>query len=294
MPEGISLAFHGAARVVTGSKHLLQVGSTRVLLDAGMFQGPKRLRELNWQEPPFAPRSLDHVLVTHSHIDHIGYLPRLARLGLRAPVHCTPAAYELAELMLLDAAHIQEEDARYANKKGYSRHDPALPLYDTKDARRALRLRKKQRYNQWLRLDRKGRLRARFLNAGHILGSSFIELSVPLGEREIRIVYSGDLGRFEMPLHLDPRGLRRSYRLEDIVLVATIHDNHIGGRGLALADGRARPGLGDADIASHLRPRGPSDKEKRRHGERDGDGDLDQTPPAQAKHTILGTNCSHR
>lgn len=203
----VRLAFHGAAGTVTGSKHLLSVDDIRVLLDTGMFQGAKRLRLLNWQDPPFDVRRIDHVLVTHSHIDHIGYLPRLAKLGLRAPVHCTPPAYALAELMLLDAAKIQEQDARYANKKGFTKHKPALPLYTTRDARRALTLRKRRPYDQWLTLDRTRKVRVRFRNAGHILGSSFLEIGIDTGGQELRVVYSGDLGRFEMPLHPDPQGL---------------------------------------------------------------------------------------
>ena len=147
------------------------------------------------------------MIVSHSHIDHIGYLPRLAKLGLKAPVHCTRPVHQLAELMLLDSARIQEEDAAYANKKGYSRHKKALPLYTTSDAKRALRLRKKQRMNQWFTLNTGGTFRARFLNAGHILGSAFIQLSIRRPQGEIKVVYSGDLGRFEVPLHLDPKPL---------------------------------------------------------------------------------------
>lgn len=200
----MNLAFHGGAGTVTGSKYLLTVGSTRILVDAGLFQGRKDLRLLNWAGPSFDVRAIDHVLVTHTHIDHIGYLPRLAKLGLRAPVHLTPAADALAELMLLDAAKIQEQDARYANNAGFSKHSPALPLYTTRDAQRALGLRSRQPYDRWFGLAPRGVIRARFLNAGHLLGSAFIELRVSVGEREVGIVYSGDVGRFEMPLHPDP------------------------------------------------------------------------------------------
>lgn len=203
----VQLSFHGAARTVTGSKHLLRCGRTRVLLDAGLFQGRKELRRRNWFETAFQPSEIDHVLLSHTHIDHVGFLPRLVKQGMRAPVHCTPAAFELAELMLLDSAKIQEEDARHANKHRYSRHDPALPLYDTEDAMAALALREKQRYNTWIQLDEREGLRARFLGAGHILGSAFIELRFMLNGVERSLVYSGDVGRFDVPLHLDPRGL---------------------------------------------------------------------------------------
>lgn len=221
MSERVTLAFHGAAGTVTGSKHLLTVGETCVLLDAGMFQGQKELRLLNWEDPAFDVRSIAHVLLTHTHIDHIGYLPRLAKLGLRAPVHCTPAAYALAELMLLDAAKIQEQDARYANKKGFSKHRPALPLYTTGDARKALSLLQRRRYDEWMSVDHRGRIRARFLNAGHILGSSFVEVRVNVGGREIRLVYSGDIGRFEMPLHPDPENLTPC----DVLIIESTYGN---------------------------------------------------------------------
>jgi metallo-beta-lactamase family protein len=218
---GVTLTFHGAAGTVTGSKHLLTVGGARILLDAGLFQGRKELRLANWADPPFDPRSIDHVLVSHTHIDHIGFLPRLAKLGLEAPVHLTPAAYELAKLMLLDAAKIQEQDARYANKKGFSKHHPALPLYTSRDAERALALRSRQPYGQWFGLASRGAVRARFINAGHILGSACIELCLDVGGREIGIVYSGDLGRYGVPLHVDPEPLPAC----DILIVESTYGN---------------------------------------------------------------------
>src|SRR5437667_10513145 len=112
------LGFHGAAGTVTGSRHLLVVDGVQVLVDAGMFQGPKELRELNWRKPSFDPRSVGELLLTHTHIDHAGYLPRLVRDGYAGLVRCTLATQELAGLLLLDAAKIQEEDAAYANKRG--------------------------------------------------------------------------------------------------------------------------------------------------------------------------------
>ena len=207
MSDSLRLSFHGAAGTVTGSRHLVHAGKTRVLLDAGLFQGLKKLRLKNWQHPGFEPAMIHHMLLSHTHIDHVGYLPRLVKMGLDAPVHCTPAAYELAELMLMDSAKIQQEDARHANRKGYSKHHPAQPLYTVDDVRQTLDLRQVQRYNQWFELEPETGLRARFLNSGHILGSAFIELRVTLAGQETRIVFSGDIGRHEMPLHLDPRPL---------------------------------------------------------------------------------------
>ena len=202
---GLRLSFHGAAGTVTGSKHLVDADDTKILLDAGLFQGLKELRKLNWKGPAFNPRRIDQVLITHSHIDHVGYLPRLVRNGLRAPVHCTAAAHDLIEIMLLDSAKIQEEDARHANRRGYSKHRPARPLYTTRDARRTLDLRRKHSFRRWIQLA--DGIRARFLNSGHLLGAGFVELRVRRGSRERTIVYSGDIGRFDVPLHVDPKPL---------------------------------------------------------------------------------------
>jgi metallo-beta-lactamase family protein len=207
LPQGLNLSFHGAAGTVTGSKHLLRLDHQQILLDAGMFQGKKELRLRNWEAPGFDPAAIDKVLLSHTHIDHIGYLPRLVKEGLTAPVYMTPAAFDLAELMLLDAAKIQEEDARYAARKGFSKHKEPKPLFDTDDARAALDLRQAVEYEEWLPLDRDGRARARFLNSGHLLGAAFIEVRIEDGPREITLVYSGDVGRFEVPLHLDPEPL---------------------------------------------------------------------------------------
>lgn len=201
----IKLSFHGGAGTVTGSRHLLTVGDTRILIDAGMFQGLKKLRLRNWERPGFDPASIDHLLLTHAHIDHSGYLPRLVKTGYKGPVHCTPATVDLAELLLRDSAKIQEEDARYANKKGHTKHKPAKPLYDGEDVNRTLKLLKGHDYDTWVQLG--PHTRARFLNAGHILGSSLIEVRVTDGSEERRIVFSGDLGRYDMPLHPDPTPL---------------------------------------------------------------------------------------
>ena len=165
----MKLTFHGGAGTVTGSRYLMDIGGKSVLVDAGLFQGLKQLRQRNWKNPGFDPKGLDALLLTHTHIDHAGYLPRLVKEGFRGPVYCTPATRELAGLLLLDSAKIQEEDARWANKKGFSRHKPALPLYETKDAKRALDLMQEVDYEDWIEL---GPMRARFRNAGHILGSA--------------------------------------------------------------------------------------------------------------------------
>lgn len=201
---GVTLSFHGGAGTVTGSRHLLSIDQRHVLVDAGLFQGLKKLRLLNWQEPEFDPASVEHLLLTHAHIDHSGYIPRLVRSGFSGPIHCTPATLDLARLLLLDSAKIQEEDARYANKKGFSKHRPALPLYTSEDAEAAIERMQSIPYGEWLDLGEG--IRARFLNAGHILGAAMIEVRIPSRGKEpaSTVVFSGDIGRYGVPLHSDP------------------------------------------------------------------------------------------
>jgi len=133
-----TLTFLGAAGTVTGSKHLLDLGDHRVLFDCGLFQGLKELRDRNWAMIPIDPARIDAVVLTHAHLDHCGYLPRLVANGFRGRIFCTPATGELCSLVLPDSARIQEEDARDANRHGYTKHAPALPLYTENDAARAL------------------------------------------------------------------------------------------------------------------------------------------------------------
>lgn len=198
---GLALSFHGGAGTVTGSKHLLEVDGKRLLVDCGMFQGLKELRLMNWRAPTFDPVSLDAVVVTHAHIDHSGYLPRLVKAGYRGPVYATSATLQLADILLRDAARLQEEDAEYANRKHYSKHRPALPLFTEEDAEAALRRFKAVEHEQWFEA---AGVRVRLHNAGHILGSTFAEVAAT-GDRTI--VFSGDVGRFAAPLHTDPHGL---------------------------------------------------------------------------------------
>lgn len=199
----MQLSFHGAAGTVTGSRHLLQADGQRILVDAGLFQGLKQLRLRNWSNPGFDPASIDAVLLTHTHIDHAGFLPRLVKNGLKCPIHCTEATRELAQLLLMDSAKIQEEDARWANKKGHSRHKPALPLYDSDDVEKTLALLVEHPYETWIEVGHA--VRARMLNAGHILGSAMIQ-TVMRDEADCdrTLLFSGDIGRYDMPLHVDP------------------------------------------------------------------------------------------
>lgn len=193
----MKITFLGAAGTVTGSKFLLEVDGARILIDCGMFQGQKEIRQRNWQRFHVDPASIDAVVLTHAHIDHTGYLPRLVAEGFKGDVYGTPPTCDLAEILLEDSARIQEEDARYANKKKYTRHKPALPLYDSNDAQRAIHLLRARTYGD--RFD-VGPFRARYSAAGHILGAANVRLEY--GGRSIQ--FSGDIGRPTAPLIVEP------------------------------------------------------------------------------------------
>ena len=188
----------GGAGTVTGSKHLLTDGARRILVDCGLFQGLKNLRELNWQHLDVDPASIDAVVLTHAHLDHCGYLPRLMLDGFRGKVFCTPATHELARLILLDSAWLQEKDAEYANRKGFSRHRPALPLYRVVDAERVLDRFEPVPLHTDIALPGGAGLRLR--RAGHILGAASAQIDI--GGR--RMAFSGDLGRYDDPVMHDP------------------------------------------------------------------------------------------
>lgn len=185
----LQLTFLGAAGTVTGSKYLLSVDSRRILVDCGLFQGLKRLRERNWQPIPFDPKTLDAVVLTHAHLDHSGYLPALARAGFRGPVYCTAATRDLLGILLPDSARLQEEEAEFANRRGYSKHSPALPLYTEADAEKALRLLRPVEWSAAVSLDTD--ITLHFSPAGHLLGAASVLLESASG----RILFSGDLGR---------------------------------------------------------------------------------------------------
>ena len=194
-----SLTFLGAARTVTGSRYLLDVGGKRVLFDCGLFQGLKELRQRNWEDFPIPPASIDAVVLTHAHLDHVGYLPRLVAQGYRGRVFCTPGTQDLCRLVLPDSARIQEEDARQANKRGYSKHDPALPLYTEPDAFRALTQLQPVGYNRSIEIV--PGLSVEFAVAGHLLGSAYVVARIARGRT---ILFGGDLGRYGRPVLPDP------------------------------------------------------------------------------------------
>ncbi len=193
-----TLTFLGGAGTVTGSKHLVSDGDARLLVDCGLFQGLKNLREQNWEPLPIRARDVDAVVLTHAHLDHSGYLPRLVRDGFSGRIHATPATCEVAALILRDSAHLQEKDAEYANRKGFSRHRPALPLYRSSDAERAIGRFAPTPPHREFRLP--GEARCLLRRAGHILGAATVQMDI--GGR--RLVFSGDLGRYDDPVMFDP------------------------------------------------------------------------------------------
>ncbi len=200
--------FLGAAGTVSGSKILVDSGRTRFLVDCGMFQGPKKLRLLNWEAPPAPPASIDNVLLTHAHIDHIGMLPVLVREGFSGKIWSTEVTAELSQISLMDAAHLQEEDARFANKMGFSKHKPALPLYTREDAEKVFPHLRVLNYNR--SLDLAEGVRIRLFDAGHILGSAIVEATVNNGSGPERLVFSGDLGRYDALILRDPESINEA------------------------------------------------------------------------------------
>lgn len=194
----LTLTSLGGAGTVTGSKHLLEADGRRLLVDCGLFQGPRDLRELNWKSLAVDPVSLECVILTHAHLDHSGYLPKLVKDGFSGPIYATPSTIDIARLILLDSAHLQEKDAEFANRHKFSRHKPALPLYTTEDAERALEQFRPVEFHQAFDLGNGASLY--FRRAGHILGAATAEVRL----QGRTIAFSGDLGRYGDPTMLDP------------------------------------------------------------------------------------------
>ena len=212
----MKITFLGAADTVTGSKHLVDAGGARVLLDCGMFQGFKLLRERNWAAPAVPPASIDAVVLSHAHLDHSGWLPALVKHGFKGPVYATQATCDLAEVLLLDSAHLQEEDARRANRGGWSRHAPALPLYGVTDAKRAIARMSAVAAGRTVRV---GDAVVGFTPVGHLLGAN--ALSLRAAGRTL--VFSGDLGRADDLLMPPPQRVAQA----DVLLIESTYGNRV-------------------------------------------------------------------
>lgn len=222
MLESPTIQFLGATGTVTGSKYLVQAQGHQVLLDCGLFQGLKELRLRNWQSPPFEAQDIDCVVLSHAHIDHSGYLPLLVRRGFHGPIYCTPGTADLLRVMLPDSAHLQEEEAARANRYGYSKHKPALPLYTGADAEAALRLIRTQRYGE--PFTPADGIQTVLRRAAHILGSSSVELQFA-DTNTASLVFSGDLGRWDRPILRNPDLVAEA----DIVLVESTYGDRLHG-----------------------------------------------------------------
>ena len=217
----VRVRFLGGARSVTGSKYLLEIDDFKLLVDCGLFQGLKELRIRNWDDFPLDPASIDAVIITHAHIDHSGYLPLLVKEGFAGPVYCTEATASLLEILLKDAAKLQEEEAEFARKKGYSKHNPPQPLFTTKDAELALNLLEPYPYNKVTTISPV--VQATFTDAGHILGSSIVSLNLIGSGQSKSVVFSGDLGRYDQPLLYDPTAVDKA----DILFVESTYGDRL-------------------------------------------------------------------
>ncbi len=214
------LSFLGAAGTVTGSKFMVETGGARILVDCGLFQGLRELRRQNWAPFPVDPATIDAVVLTHAHVDHCGYLPALARDGFAGPVVCTPATAELAGIVLPDAAHLQEEEAGYANARGFSKHHPALPLYTQDDAAHVLEQFRPVPYGR--RTEIAPGIHVELISAGHIVGSASALVEVDGGAAR-RLFFSGDVGRPSHPILLPPPTPPSA----DVVVVESTYGNRV-------------------------------------------------------------------
>lgn len=213
----MQLTFLGAARTVTGSKYLIEYNNKKILIDCGLFQGHKEARLLNWQKFPISPKTIDAIILTHAHIDHTGYIPRLIKDGFRGKIFASSATTDLCKILLPDSGFLQEEDAYQANHYGYSKHKPALPLYNEKEAIEALKYFHNIEFGSPCYLDKD--FYFTLSRSGHILGSSFISLFA--GNKSI--VFSGDLGRLSDPIMKSPAHIQNA----DYLLIESTYGDRL-------------------------------------------------------------------
>lgn len=213
----VRVKFLGGAGTVTGSKYLLEINDYNLMIDCGLFQGPREIRTRNWDDFPIDPGTIDAVVLTHAHLDHSGYLPRLFKNGYAGKVHCTIASCDLVELLLKDSAKLQEEEAEWAKKKGYSRHSDPKPLYDSDDVELVLPNLIGHDFHERFALT--DEISINFKNAGHILGASIVEVFLKGKRQSKKLVFSGDLGRYNDPILYTPDPVKQT----DILFVESTY-----------------------------------------------------------------------
>lgn len=213
----MQLTFMGAIGTVTGSKYLINTGSKKILIDCGLFQGYKELRLRNWSPLPINPKEINAIILTHAHIDHSGYIPLLVKNGFSGKIYCSTATRDLCEILLLDSGHLQEEEAKFANEQGYSKHHPALPLYTHEDAQKSLKYFHTLDYGSEYPLD--DNLKFRLDRSGHILGSSFVHVNY----NNRSLLFSGDLGRPADPVMKPPVTIQST----DYLVLESTYGNRI-------------------------------------------------------------------
>lgn len=217
----VEVKFLGGAGSVTGSKYLLTVDGYNILIDCGLFQGLKELRLRNWDKMPVDVAGIDAVILTHAHIDHSGYLPKLYKDGYGGKVYCTDSSADLVEILLKDSAKLQMEETDYAQKKGYSKHAEPKPLYELKDTFVVFESIEAYKYNQTFELNKK--IKVTFKDAGHILGSSSVHIEVKGDKQTKKIVFSGDLGQYNHPIHYGPAAIDEA----DVLFVESTYGDRI-------------------------------------------------------------------
>ena len=215
----VRVKFLGATGTVTGSRFLLDIGDFRLLFDCGLFQGLKELRLRNWEVCPVEPATIHAVVISHAHIDHTGYLPKLVKEGFKGPIYCTQPSSDLMELMLLDSAKLQEEEAAYASAHSYSKHENPLPLYTTQDAQKVLTLLNEHPFNSKIKINEK--IEIVFRDAGHLLGAAITEMFITGDSQSKKIVFSGDLGRTHDVILNPPTPIQEA----DILFVESTYGN---------------------------------------------------------------------
>ena len=215
----VRLKFLGGAQTVTGSRYLLEIDNFKILVDCGLFQGLKDLRLRNWEPFPVDPKTINAVVITHAHIDHTGYLPKLFKEGFNGPVYCTVATKDLMNILLLDSAKLQEEEAEWAFKKGYSKHSKPMPLYTVEDVNGILNHFKGFAYHETIAISKD--VSIRYYDAGHILGSAITEVIIRGEKMRKTVVFSGDIGRYNKPILRNPT----TFKTADILLIESTYGN---------------------------------------------------------------------